>query len=73
MFRNQKNGGRTYLIATHDLDFARLFCTKTIWLHKGRLMVFDETEQVLQQYTMPTHTEQASEDWREKRHIPICV
>jgi lipopolysaccharide transport system ATP-binding protein len=60
VFRNQKNGDRTYLIATHDLDFARLFCTKTIWLHKGRLMAFGETEKVLQQYTAPMHADPAS-------------
>src|SRR5919106_1868095 len=60
VFRNQKNGDRTYLIATHDLDFARLFCTKTIWLHKGRLMAFGETEKVLQQYTAPNRLDVAS-------------
>jgi ABC-type polysaccharide/polyol phosphate transport system ATPase subunit len=60
VFRNQKNGDRTYLIATHDLDFARKFCAKTIWLHKGRLMAFGETEKVLQQYTAPMHADPAS-------------
>jgi ABC-type polysaccharide/polyol phosphate transport system ATPase subunit len=56
VFRNQKNGDRTYLIATHDLDFAKMFCAKTIWLQRGRLMAFGETEKVLQQYTAPKHT-----------------
>jgi ABC-type polysaccharide/polyol phosphate transport system ATPase subunit len=60
VFRNQKNGDSTYLIATHDLDFARLFCAKTIWLHKGRLMAFGETEKILQQYTAPKRLEVAS-------------
>jgi homopolymeric O-antigen transport system ATP-binding protein len=60
VFRNQKNGDRTYVIATHDLDFARLFCAKTIWLQKGRLMAFGETEKVLQQYTAPLHADPAS-------------
>ena len=55
VFRSQKDGNRTYLIATHDLEFARLFCAKTIWLHKGRLMAFGETEKVLQQYIAPKH------------------
>lgn len=55
VFRSQKDGNRTYLIATHDLEFARLFCAKTIWLHKGRLMAFGETEKVLQQYIGPKH------------------
>lgn len=53
VFRNQKSGDRTYLIATHDLEFARLFCTKTIWLQKGRLMAFGETEAILDQYVSP--------------------
>jgi ABC-2 type transport system ATP-binding protein len=57
VFRNQKNGDRTYLIATHDLDFARLFCAKTIWLEKGRLMAFGETEAVLEEYGAPKHLE----------------
>ena len=60
VFRNQKNGDRTYLIATHDLDFARLFCAKTIWLHRGRLMAFGETEAVLQRYEAPKHSDPAS-------------
>jgi ABC-type polysaccharide/polyol phosphate transport system ATPase subunit len=50
VFRSQKNGERTYLIATHDLDFARLFCRQTIWLQKGTLIAFGETEKVLDQY-----------------------
>jgi ABC-type polysaccharide/polyol phosphate transport system ATPase subunit len=53
VFRNQKNGERTYLIATHDLDFARLFCRQTIWLQKGTLMAFGETEGVLDEYLSP--------------------
>jgi ABC-type polysaccharide/polyol phosphate transport system ATPase subunit len=54
VFRNQQNGDRTYLIATHDLDFARLFCRQTIWLRKGRLMAFGDTEKVLEQYLSPS-------------------
>jgi ABC-type polysaccharide/polyol phosphate transport system ATPase subunit len=53
VFRNQKNGNRTYVIATHDLEFAKLFCNKTLWLHKGRLMAFGESEGVLDQYISP--------------------
>jgi lipopolysaccharide transport system ATP-binding protein len=53
VFRNNRNGDKTYLIATHDLDFARMFCGKTIWLQKGRLMDFGETGPVLDQYLHP--------------------
>ncbi len=61
VFRNHKSdGSRTYLIATHDLEFARLFCTKTLWLQKGRLMAFGETKGVLDQYISPKCLELAS-------------
>ena len=50
VFENHKNSEKTFLIATHDLDFARMFCTKTLWIHKGKQMAFGETEEVLQQY-----------------------
>jgi homopolymeric O-antigen transport system ATP-binding protein len=53
VFRNNRNADKTYLIATHDLDFARMFCAKTVWLQKGRLMAFGETEGVLDQYLSP--------------------
>jgi ABC-type polysaccharide/polyol phosphate transport system ATPase subunit len=64
VFSKQKNGERTYLIATHDLAFARLFCRNTIWLQKGRLMAFGETEKVLRQYTAPKPTVTANYDGR---------
>jgi ABC-type polysaccharide/polyol phosphate transport system ATPase subunit len=61
VFRNHKtDGSRTYLIATHDLEFARLFCTKTLWLQKGRLMAFGDTKAVLEQYISPKRLELAS-------------
>jgi ABC-type polysaccharide/polyol phosphate transport system ATPase subunit len=60
VFRNQKNGDKTYIIATHDLDFAKMFCTKTIWLHKGKLMAFGDTERVLHEYATPKHTDPIS-------------
>lgn len=50
VFENHKNSDKTFLIATHDLNFAKTFCAKTLWLHKGRQMAFGETEEVLQQY-----------------------
>jgi ABC-type polysaccharide/polyol phosphate transport system ATPase subunit len=50
-FRSAKNGGRTFLVATHDLNFVKMFCDKTLWLHKGRQMAFGDTESVLGQYS----------------------
>lgn len=51
VFENHKNSEKTFLIATHDFNFARMFCTKTLWLRKGKQMAFGETEEVLRQYT----------------------
>ncbi|HLE25581.1 MAG TPA: ATP-binding cassette domain-containing protein [Thermodesulfobacteriota bacterium] len=49
-FENSKNNGKTFLISTHDLNFVKIFCTKTLWLHKGQQKAFGETEEVLQLY-----------------------
>lgn len=49
-FRSAKNGDRTFFVATHDLNFVKMFCTKALWLHKGEQMAFGDTESVLRQY-----------------------
>ena len=41
---------RTALVATHNLDFVRDFCTRTLWLHQGRQMAFSATREVLAEY-----------------------
>jgi ABC-type polysaccharide/polyol phosphate transport system ATPase subunit len=51
VFRKQRNSDQTFLIATHDLEFARMFCTKTLWLDEGEQMAFDSTDKVLKLYT----------------------
>lgn len=51
VFRNHKTSNKTFLVTTHDLDFVRGFCSKTLWLHKGRQVSFGDTGTVLQQYT----------------------
>jgi ABC-type polysaccharide/polyol phosphate transport system ATPase subunit len=51
VFRKQRNSDRTFVIATHDLEFARTFCTKTLWLDDGEQMAFDSTDKVLKLYT----------------------
>lgn len=68
VFRSQKDGDRTYVIATHDLEFARLFCNKTLWLQKGRLMAFGETEAVLQRYEAPKHSNPPAVCKKTRRH-----
>jgi ABC-type polysaccharide/polyol phosphate transport system ATPase subunit len=49
-FEDSKSAGRTFVVATHNLDFVRTFCTKTLWLHKGRCMGFGPTADLLEQY-----------------------
>jgi ABC-type polysaccharide/polyol phosphate transport system ATPase subunit len=50
VFEEQKNSNKTFLIATHDMEFARMFCTKTLWLNQGRQVAFDATDEVLDRY-----------------------
>lgn len=50
-FKTIKDNGKTYLIASHDLEFLKMFCNRTLWLHKGKQMAFGNTETVLEQYT----------------------
>ena len=50
VFENYKNNDRTFLFASHDIEFVRKFCTKTLWLHHGQQMAFGDTDLVLQEY-----------------------
>ena len=49
-FEESRSAGRTFVIATHNLEFVRTFCSQTLWLHKGRLMGFGPTAEVLESY-----------------------
>ena len=49
-FKKSRNSDTTFLVATHSLDFVRMFCTKTLWLHMSKQMAFGDTETVLRQY-----------------------
>jgi len=49
-FEKAKDSDRTFMVATHDLNFVRLFCEKTLWLHKGEQMAFGKTDSVLGRY-----------------------
>ena len=49
-FERSKQNDKTFVVATHDLDFVKMFCTRTLWLHKGRQMAFGETGDVLKAY-----------------------
>ncbi|MGD2148442.1 MAG: ATP-binding cassette domain-containing protein [Anaerolineae bacterium] len=49
-FATQRQSNRTFVVATHDLDFVRVFCDKALWLHRGQQMAFGDTHEVLEQY-----------------------
>jgi lipopolysaccharide transport system ATP-binding protein len=49
-FDEPRNDARTFLVATHDMDFARSFCRKTLWLDQGRVMAFGESSDVVARY-----------------------
>ena len=50
VFHEYKKTNKTFLISTHDMNFVKTFCTKTLWLHKGRQVEFGDTAGVLEQY-----------------------
>jgi ABC-type polysaccharide/polyol phosphate transport system ATPase subunit len=50
-FRTIKNNGKTYLIASHELEFLKMFCNKTLWLDKGKQMASGDTETILEKYS----------------------
>jgi ABC-type polysaccharide/polyol phosphate transport system ATPase subunit len=49
-FRDTKSQPRSLLVATHNLEFVRDFCDRTLWLHKGTQMAFGPTSEVLPRY-----------------------
>ena len=50
VFETHKRGGKTFLVASHDLEFVDKFCEKTLWLHRGQVRAFGGTKDVLKQY-----------------------
>lgn len=54
VFHEYKKTNKTFLISTHDMSFVRTFCTKTLWLHRGRQVAFGGTAGVLEQYEQST-------------------
>jgi ABC-type polysaccharide/polyol phosphate transport system ATPase subunit len=49
-FRDTKTRPRAMVVATHNLEFVRDFCDRTLWLHKGKQMAFGPTTDVLPRY-----------------------
>jgi ABC-type polysaccharide/polyol phosphate transport system ATPase subunit len=63
-FRDAKSVRRTLLIATHNLEFVKEFCDRTLWLHKGRQMAFGPTGVVLGEYLEFTSKQGTRHTWR---------
>lgn len=49
-FDEPVNHRRTFLVATHDMDFATSFCAKALWLHHGSVQAFGASAAVVEQY-----------------------
>jgi ABC-type polysaccharide/polyol phosphate transport system ATPase subunit len=49
-FEHAKQAERTYIIATHKLDFVRQFCDRALWIDKGRQIAFGPSGPVLDAY-----------------------
>lgn len=50
VFHSYTQTDKTFIVATHSLSFVKTFCTKALWLHKGRQVGFGEVDAILSQY-----------------------
>ncbi len=44
------SGGRTTVISSHSMGLIRQFCTRVVWLHKGKVLLDGPVEDVLKDY-----------------------
>jgi ABC-type polysaccharide/polyol phosphate transport system ATPase subunit len=49
-FDEPQNRDRTFIVATHDMDFVRSFCTSALWLDQGRIMASGDSRIVAARY-----------------------
>ncbi len=45
-----KEAGKTIVIVTHDLPQVKRFCTRAVWLYKGKIRMDGEVNDVLDEY-----------------------
>ena len=50
VFDDYKSTDRTFIFASHDTDFVKNVCNKTLWLDRGEQKAFGATDTVLAQY-----------------------
>jgi lipopolysaccharide transport system ATP-binding protein len=46
-----KSEGRTILFVSHNLGAIKSLCPKTIWIDKGEIKTFGDTEKIIEEYT----------------------
>jgi ABC-type polysaccharide/polyol phosphate transport system ATPase subunit len=49
-FDGPRNRERTFVVATHEMDFVRSFCSKALWLHRGQQLGFGPSDTVVAAY-----------------------
>lgn len=49
-FDEPRNRNGTFLMATHDLEFAKSFCARALWLHDGQVMAIGDPDDVVTRY-----------------------
>lgn len=49
-FDEPQNRDRTFIVATHDMEFARSFCATAIWLDQGRIVKSGDSRIVVAAY-----------------------
>ena len=50
VFFGYQREGKTVVAATHDRAFAETFCTRALWLQRGRVRAFGEAAEVVAEY-----------------------
>lgn len=55
VFRHLHSKGKTIILSSHDMDVIRRFCTRTIYLKEGRVVMFDRTQRVIERYYKDCH------------------
>jgi ABC-type polysaccharide/polyol phosphate transport system ATPase subunit len=68
VFKSYRESPSTFVFSTHNMDFVKGFCSRVLWLHKGSVRAFGETEDVLERYK--DFTGDSSE--RQEPHSPAA-
>ncbi|MCR4306657.1 MAG: ABC transporter ATP-binding protein [Candidatus Yonathbacteria bacterium] len=61
--------GRTILFVSHNMAAIQRLCPKTVWLEKGKVKMFGETEEVINHYLGDTSSRSTEAHW-EKGKTP---